>query len=115
MFSFGNLGELNRLAAQLGKADAKVETLASAAVAKSTNDLAAIAQSHAPVDTGFLRGSIIARPRGLQGEVVSTANYSIYQEFGTSKMAAHPFMTPAVDAVEPSFYAAMERLVDMAW
>ena len=39
------------------------------------------------------------------------ASYGIYQEYGTYKMATHPFMTPAAEAVRPSFMAAMRQLV----
>ena len=56
------------------------------------------AKQKAPVDTGNLRGSINKPPATPSGvEVISPAEYSIYQEFGTYKMAAHPYMRPALD------------------
>lgn len=47
-------------------------------------------------DTGHLAGAIeTARVGDLEFEVSSNAEYSAALEFGTSKMAARPFMQPA--------------------
>lgn len=54
----------------------------------------------APVDTGRLRSSINWRierdPFGLRAVVGTNVHYAVYQEFGTSKMPAHPFLRPAL-------------------
>jgi len=56
------------------------------------------AKQKAPVDTGNLRASINKPPATPSGvEVISPAEYSVYQEMGTYKMAAHPYMRPALD------------------
>ena len=56
------------------------------------------AKQKAPYDTGNLRGLIAKeRPSPAEVDVVSPAEYSIYQEMGTYKMAAHPYMRPALD------------------
>ena len=53
----------------------------------------------APVRTGFLRDHITAsvtRKRvWIIGTIRSTAPYSLYQEFGTSRNSANPYMRPA--------------------
>ena len=54
------------------------------------------------IDTGFLLGSVQAQEpqlNGHGGEVAVTvgAEYAIYHEMGTSRMAARPFMRPALD------------------
>ena len=53
----------------------------------------------APVDTGYLREHITAsvtRKRvWIIGTVRSTAPYSLYQEFGSSRNVRHPYMRPA--------------------
>jgi len=62
------------------------------------------ARMHAPVRTGLLKSSIrlevpggdILAMVGISGEDCS---YAIYQEFGTYKMAAHPFITPAGETI----------------
>ncbi|WP_293920677.1 HK97-gp10 family putative phage morphogenesis protein [Sphingobium sp. UBA5915] len=49
-------------------------------------------------DTGHLSDNITARRTGLDtAEVSSNAQYSAPLEFGTSKMAARPFMQPAAE------------------
>lgn len=52
----------------------------------------------APVDTGTLMGSIMkVDVSAAEVDVVAFADYSVYVEFGTWKMAAQPYMTPALD------------------
>ncbi len=55
-------------------------------------------------DTGFLAGAIINEQTGpLTAEVASLAPYGAALEFGTSRMAARPYMRPARDKeLEPS-------------
>lgn len=49
-------------------------------------------------DTGFLVNNIIWKMAGkFEAEVQSNAPYSIPLEFGTSKMAARPFLQPALE------------------
>lgn len=75
------------------------------------------AKQLAPVDTGALKASIYTRtenerPPEVEGEQVElprpdegvahvgpSVNYGIYQELGTSDMAAQPYLTPAVETV----------------
>lgn len=64
------------------------------------------AASAAPVDTGALKASIDAQPRGaLLWHVADGVEYGIYQEFGTYRMAAHPFMIPAVERAQRQYTA----------
>ena len=85
---------------------------AAAAIEKAALDIEAQAKSRAPVDTGLLRNSINASPTGpLEWTVESPVSYSVYQEFGTRKMPAHPYMLPAVEFVKPSLESAFRRLV----
>jgi len=62
------------------------------------------------VDTGALRNSIGTNVTGLSAEIGPTVNYAPYQEYGTSRMAAHPYMGPAADEVTPGFVSAMEQI-----
>lgn len=67
---------------------------------------------YAPVDTGWLRDSYQKEsPAQLHILIGSMVNYSLFQEFGTSKMAARPHMTPAFTQ-SPAFFEARlkERL-----
>lgn len=81
-----------------------------AAVRQGANVIKKKAQEFVPVDKGDLKKSIkvsgekskpgvIAfkiRPTGNKKKGISVF-YGRFQEFGTSKMAAHPFMRPAYD------------------
>jgi len=74
-----------------------------------------LAKSIAPIDTGFLRSSIQAQPeRPLSWVVAVGAEYSISVEFGTSRQAAQPYLTPASENVRPTFLGQMQRVVEEA-
>lgn len=45
---------------------------------------------------GELRASITSRAEGLEGEVGTNKEYAAYVEFGTYKMAAQPYLVPAL-------------------
>lgn len=113
----------------------KLEVAANQILRKAALDCEAAAKGNAPVATGFLRDSIYTRTAtssgyGQAGEpppgaellpevdkpdsgtayVAVGANYGVFVEFGTSKMAAQPYLVPAAEAVGPSFVAAMAEL-----
>lgn len=85
----------------------------------------------APVDTGFLKSSIYAStsqgsdysgtggalpevtPSSDQEAIVGVgAEYAQYVEYGTWKMQAQPFLTPAAEAQRQPFLDAMTKLED---
>lgn len=81
-----------------------------AAVRQGANVIKKKAQDYVPVDKGDLKKSIKvsgskAKPGVIAFKVRPTGNkkkgisifYGRFQEFGTSKMPAHPFMRPAYD------------------
>ena len=57
-----------------------------------------------PVDTGRLRSSITNEigqaDQGLVAAVGTDVEYAPYVELGTSKMAAQPFLLPALEAAQ---------------
>lgn len=64
-----------------------------------------------PVDTGTLKNSIQTEPERKASWVVYTnQDYAIFQEYGTVKMGARPYMTPAAERVRPLFVRAMQQL-----
>jgi HK97 gp10 family phage protein len=83
---------------------------AAMATAKAALDIEAHAKTRAPVDTGALKNAIAASGSGLEWRVDSPVHYSVYQEFGTSRMAAHPYMVPAVEIVRPRYLAALKAI-----
>lgn len=71
------------------------------------------ASRNAPVDTGFLRRSIVFELSngGLSGSSTAGAEYAPYLEYGTRFMEAQPFMGPAYRAQKEIFKRDMDRLV----
>lgn len=63
-------------------------------------------------DTGFLASNIhvTVKPDRLSGAVESRANYSEFLEFGTSKMAARPFLQPSAEQVRPKIRRKIREL-----
>jgi len=59
----------------------------------------AAAQIKAPVDTGYLRSSIQQEKQATVADMEAVnavgAEYGIYQELGTIRQAAQPYMLPA--------------------
>ncbi|WP_334104623.1 HK97-gp10 family putative phage morphogenesis protein [Muricomes intestini] len=71
------------------------------------------AQRFAPVDTGNLKRSIRINKEnaGLAVRVSSTAEYALYQEYGTRYMAGTPHVRPAFRIQSAKFKNDMQRLV----
>lgn len=69
--------------------------------------IVSIAKVLAPVDTGRLRASITfligSDGAGIFGLVGTNVEYAPYQEFGTFKMQATPFLLPALLAVRSQY------------
>jgi HK97 gp10 family phage protein len=110
-----------------------ITTLANASdatVVEACLQIQAMAKQMAPVDTSFLQSSIYtetskgstygegmeappgdayalddigAPPDSHTGYVAVAANYGIYQEFGTRKMGAQPYLIPAAESVRSAF------------
>lgn len=86
---------------------------ASAIVKKYGNMMTATAITKAPVDTGNLINTISSNSQ-MVGELTfrmqDGTEYGVYQEFGTSKMAAQPFFRPAIEAWREKFQNAFKDL-----
>jgi len=62
------------------------------------------AKSMAPVDTGLLMNTLQGfMVSGNLGRIQSDVTYDIYQELGTYKMAAQPFLAPTVELLTGRF------------
>ncbi len=64
-------------------------------------------------DTGFLVNNIGLKidSDGLGASVESRADYSVFLEFGTSKMAARPFMQPALESNKSKIRQLEKRMI----
>ena len=79
-----------------------------------------------PVRTGHLLDSISAvfgediedpdsdgSPRAFEPvQVVADTPYASFVEFGTSKMAAQPFLGPATEELEPGFLSGVDSILE---
>lgn len=65
--------------------------------------------------SGHLRANIeVTQPAPLRVEIASNARYSSALEYGTSKMAARPFMGPAARSKKKQVAALVKLAVDRA-
>lgn len=65
-----------------------------------------------PVDTGFLRNSIqVDSVTPMEAIIAPHTDYAEYVEFGTSRMAAQPYMRPALDEHENEIVQAVRDTV----
>jgi len=100
-------GLLDSEARQVGR---RIET----AVSAQTMVVVTRAVAAAPSLTGALRGSVRPLGKGLRRRVRAGNNkafYAGFQEFGTRKMSAHPFL---VKQVNPVAQTEFENRVDRA-
>lgn len=90
---------------------AAVEVNARARVVEHAEKIASDARSRAPVLSGFLRSSIQVESvkTGKEAQIVVGADYGKFVEYGTYKMAARPFLTPALVADKQAFFDDMGR------
>jgi HK97 gp10 family phage protein len=90
---------------------AAVEANSRTAVKAHADKIAADARRRAPVQTGYLRSSIRAESVsiGKTAQIVVGADYGRFVEWGTYKMAAHPFLTPALEADKAAFFHDVGR------
>lgn len=89
---------------------------AAAAVNEATLNVQTRSKRNAPVDTGRLRSSIQVETfnAGLAQRVGTRVNYAAYQEFGTVKMKAQPFLFPAAEAERPKFEQTLRFHLEVA-
>lgn len=76
-------------------------------------NVASEAAQNAPLDTGALRNSITSESQmtdELTFTVQDGVEYGIFQELGTSKMAAQPFLIPALEHWAQRFEQAFAEL-----
>lgn len=93
---------LSRIAQQAPQAARRVRM-------QTAEDIGNLAQQLAPVDSGELRDSKEVEHQEDVSIVGFTAEHAPFQEFGTSKMAAQPFLTPAFHQIEFTFEARLKE------
>lgn len=92
---------------------AKVKPNSAKIVAQAALKVEAQAKVNAPVDTGALKNSLNSEQMNpLLWRVQDGVTYGIYQELGTYKMAAQPFLIPAVESVSSEYIAMWRSLFE---
>ena len=133
-------GELIVVYDLLPEIAAKIDRAAGKVVRKAAFDIQAMAQTMAPVDTGFLKNSIYvvthdysnysaaerkSSKKNADAELLPEveppldsheaciavgADYGMYVEFGTIHQPPQPYLTPAVELEMPVFQMAVALL-----
>ena len=70
------------------------------------------AQRLVPVDTGYLRSTINATTDGFHCSAEATAEYAEYVEYGTFRMEAQPYFTPALEMAMSVFIQIADEIVN---
>jgi HK97 gp10 family phage protein len=105
-----NMAGLQRLAQDSGKTLDEI-------IGKKAFEIEGDAKKLAPVETGALRASLNAERKSkspVRWVIQDGVEYGVFQELGTSRMAAHPFLVPAfekrVKQLADEIGKAIERL-----
>lgn len=78
----------------------------------AAEELVYLAQELVPVRTGALKASIHAdRIDHLAMQVRADVEYAAYVEYGTSRMAAQPYITPAMEAIRRGYTERIARRI----
>lgn len=82
-------------------------------ILEATRKVQQSAKDLAPFDTGALKGSIKRKmyPKEQSGVVYTVLEYAPYQEFGTRRMKAQPFMIPAMNMNRAGINQSMKKYI----
>jgi HK97 gp10 family phage protein len=104
-----DMSEVAALGKSLKASGSDLRSGASKAVRQSTKRVESGAKQRAHVLSGELRDSIYSATKGTTGQIIATSAHAIFNEYGTSRMAPIPFMTPALEAEEADFVSRLDR------
>jgi len=97
----------------LDKITAEMKPKAGRIVRSYGNMMLSSAVKRAPVDTGALITSMTANSKMIEEltyRLQDGVEYGAFQELGTSKMTARPFLKPSVEEWRQRFYNAFSEL-----
>lgn len=113
--SFGvSLEGLSQVKAKLDKLPEDVDKKVADLINKTAINIQNNAKRLAPVDTGRLRSSIrirFYRDNGPAADIYTDVEYAAYLEFGTKRMSARPYMTPAWELERAKFEEALRSIL----
>lgn len=101
------------LVAGLVKLAMTAEPMIAKAVKTNASEMHQKEMRTVPVDTGFLKRSILLtmKDNGLTGVVEPTATYATFVEYGTRFMAAQPYVRPNYYEQVKQFIKDMQKFV----
>lgn len=108
--------ELNTVEQAFARAGGRIGEKGARVVRAAALRVEATAKLFCPVDTGHLQSTIgvdyhgDGRSGAMEAAIGPTASYGGFVEFGTSRMAPHAYMGPALDRVAPDYVSACQRL-----
>lgn len=106
---------LPALQAALATKAALMRAAATAAVAAEVDKIRGDAVAEAPRGaTGDLASGIDGEANGTMGQVRANARHSLFQEFGTSRHGAQPYMTPAAQKARSRFVGRVSGAIRKA-
>lgn len=111
-----DISEVRALGSRIAASTGRVGAGASAALRRTAYAIEADAKVLAPVDTGNLMNSISTTVTGdgrhgsMTAEIGPTAEYGVYQEYGTSTQPGKPFMGPAYDRQIGGYTEALAQI-----
>jgi len=111
-----NVDGLDNLRKRLGELPEDVQRGARSSIEESAESVEQQMKDEVPVDTGTLRDAIQSRVNAAQltadvGPMGGDAYYGYFVEFGTSRMPARPYATPAAEAERKAFPERLRRHV----
>lgn len=107
-----NLKGLNKFIKQIDNQTPRVQGMVDKELNRSSLRVETRAKEYAAWDTGFMSLNIYSVKLGiLNYEVISPAEYSIFQELGTRYMSAQPFMYPALEEEFPILMNRLRRMM----
>lgn len=112
---------LNDLLRQLDITKSIVESAVAAAIGQVSIDIAEHAKANHSFanKTGNLENSIQPLPVSIEGTIISGGvkagmEYAKYVEYGTSKAAPYPFLTPAVESNRQNLHDTITEALERA-
>ena len=105
---------LNNLINEFGAAPEASLGATKSAMKSTLSKAQEVSKHNARVDTGYMRNNIDidyikALGSTVTGRYVARADYSSYNEYGTYKMSAKPFMRVGVADTQPYFISEIKR------
>mgnify|MGYP001129658187 CR=1 FL=1 len=93
---------------KLADAPEKIKQFVTERMAEVGAEMMSYSRSIVPVRTGWLRSTIFFQiAQELEAQFGAAATYGIFVEMGTWRMAARPFIRPALDAYHTKLLTAI--------